>query len=305
MSTDRLPIGVDAGATLLEVIAARRASLRPSDAKVADIVLASPVSILDLSIAGLAELAGVSEPTVVRFCSAIGFEGYRAFKIALAQAVALALPVENSTIQHGDSMGELVEKVFQRTISSLDRARRVLDTDALERAISLILDADELLFLGMGASSMVALDAQQKFPLFGIPCNASQDAHLQFVAAALATPRTVVVAVSDSGKTLETVRAARVAHEAGGKVIALTGNDGPMREFADVELRATTFEDTDLFTPTVSRLAALVVVDILASGVAVRRPPGLLKRVGLMREQLSAIRSTGTPQRQPRAARPT
>lgn len=282
--------------TLLEVIAARRDALRPSDAKVADVVLAAPASIIDLSIAGLAAAAGVSEPTVIRFCTSVGFDGYRSFKIALTRAVALGLPVENSGIQAGDSPAVVVDKVFQRTISSLDRARRALDVDAIDRAIALILDAGSLLFLGMGASGLVAQDAQAKFPLFGVPCQAPQDAHLQFAAASLATPGTVAIAISESGHTVETVRAARAVHEAGGRVIVLTGNEGPMSQFADVELRSVTFEDTDLFTPTVSRLAALVVIDILSSGVAVRRPPALIERVGAMRENLSDVR-IGTSRR--------
>jgi RpiR family carbohydrate utilization transcriptional regulator len=281
----------DSSMTLLESIVDRMDSLRPSDAKVAEVVLASPVSVLDLSIAGLAEAAGVSEPTVIRFCAAIGYEGYRSFKIALAQAVALGLPVENATIQHDDSTEQLVGKVFQRTISSLDRARWGLDVAQVERAIEAIVNAKELTFLGMGASQLVALDAQQKFPLFGIPCHAFQDAHIQFMGAALTTPETVVVAISETGWTAETLRAAQAAKDQGATLIVITGNKGPLAEIADIELRSTTFEDTDLFTPTVSRLAASVVLDILAFGVAVRRPPEFLARVGEMRAKLTAVRS--------------
>lgn len=291
--TDTDRTSPDASMTLLELIAARRDALRKSDAKVADVVLASPVAVLDLSIAGIAAEAGVSEPTVIRFCAAVGFEGYRAFKIALAQAVALGLPVENATIQHDDSTPELVAKVFQRTISSLDRARWGLDVTQVERAIDAIVSAKELTFLGMGASQLVALDAQQKFPLFGIPCHAFQDAHIQFMGAALTNPDTVAIAISETGGTAETLRAAQAAKEQGATLIVITGNAGPLAEIADIELRSTTFEDTDLFTPTVSRLAAMVVLDILAFGVAVRRPPEFLAKVGAMRARLTEVRRDG------------
>ncbi len=276
---------------LLETIEAQLPTMRPSDARVAATVLASPVAVVDLSIAGLAAASSVSEPTVIRFCATVGFEGYRAFKIALAQAVALGLPVENSTVNHEDTPSELIEKVFQRTISSLDRARSSLDGDAVERAIDAIVNAKELVLLGLGASAMVAQDAQQKFFLFGIPCHAFEDAHIQYMLSALATPDTVALAISETGTTAEIIRAAEVVKEMGGTVIALSGNRGPLSDIADIDLRCTTFEDTDLFTPTVSRLAALVVIDVLALGVAVRRPPEFLARVGAMRAKLSLARA--------------
>jgi RpiR family carbohydrate utilization transcriptional regulator len=283
--------------SLLEVIAAHRATLRPSDAKVADVVLANPLAVMDLNLAGLAAAAGVSEPTVIRFCTAIGFDGYRAFKLALAGAVALGLPVENASVRRGDTAEELVDKLFRRTISSLDRARRSIDLAAVEAAIELITQATDLLFLGLGASGMVAQDALQKFHLFAVPCLAPADPHIQYMAASLARPGTVVVAISETAATAEVIRAATAAKAAGAKVIALTGNDGPLGQVAEVEIRATTFEDTDLFTPSVSRLAALVVIDILASGVAVRRPPAVLERVGAMRERLSNVRAGGPAKR--------
>lgn len=282
--------GPDVGYSLLESIAAKRDTLRPSDARVADVVLNSPESVVGLSIAGLAAEAGVSEPTVIRFCTAVGFEGYRAFKIALAKAVALSLPIENSAINHNDSMEVLSAKVFQRTISSLDRARASLDPVELERAVDAITKAKDILFIGMGASAVVALDGQQKFPLFGIPCHAYQDAHIQFMAAGLATSETVGIVISETARTTEILRAAQALKSAGGTLVVVTGNDGPIAELSDIELRCTTHEDTELFTPTVSRLAALVVIDILASAVAMRRPPEQIARVGLVREMLADVR---------------
>jgi RpiR family carbohydrate utilization transcriptional regulator len=276
---------------LIELIARQRDDLRPSHAKVAEVVLDNPLEVVGLSIAGLAKAAGVSEPTVVRFCADVGFDGYRSFKIALAQAVALGLPVENAIVRRTDTTAQLVEKVFGRTISSLDRARRSIDTEAVERAVGLILEAREVLFLGLGASGIVAADAQQKFFLFGVPCAAPADSHQQLIAASVSGPGVAAVAFSETGATEEVLRAARAVKERGGSLVAVTGNDGPLGALATVEIRAATFEDTEMFAPTVSRLAALVVVDILASGVAVRRPRGALEPVRAMRERLTQVRA--------------
>jgi DNA-binding MurR/RpiR family transcriptional regulator len=270
---------VGSDVTLLETITSRRDQLRPSERKVADFILGDPARAMQFNMAGLANTVGVSEPTVMRFCSAIGFDGFRSFKIALAQTIALGLPITRSAISQEDSPEDLCAKIFSHSISSLDLARRRLDVNAIERAIDLITQADELIFAGLGTSGVIAQDAQQKFPLFSIPCQAPADVQQQFIAASMSSPRTVIVAISQTGKTREIIRMAQAALDAGGKVIALTGGEGPLSELADVEIRCSTFNDTDHYAPTAIRLAGLVIIDILATGVALRRDSKHLERV--------------------------
>ena len=278
-------------ATLLDAIVDAQPDLRPSERKVADAVLADPAAVLNTGMAGLAAAAGVSEPTVMRFCNAVGCSGFQAFKLRLAQTLALGIPVTQSAVGVDDGPADLVEKLFDHSISSLDRTRRSLDRDAIAAAIDLLAQADELLFVGFGASGIVALDAQQRFPMFGVPCQAPVDAHQQFMAAVLAGPGTVTVAISHTGHTAETLRAARAAKQAGGRVVALTGQEGPLTELADVALLVRTFEDTDAYTPTVSRLAGLVVIDVLATGVLLRHGEPALTRLTAMKERLAAMRA--------------
>ncbi len=276
--------------TVLEVIEKRRDGLRASEKLVADLILKDPVTALDFNMAGLADAAGVSEPTVMRFCSAIGYDGFRSFKISLAQTIALGLPVTLSAIDQNDTNESVIDKVFSHTISSLDRARRNIDSSAIVAAVDLIMEATELVFVGSGASGVVAIDAQQKFPLFGVPCQAPTDYHQQFIAASMCTPKTVVFAISNTGRTKTTLRVAEEAKRSGGVVISLTGEEGPLSSVADLDINARTFEDTDYYTPTVSRLAALVVVDILATAVALRRGTDYLSRIQVMKERLSKER---------------
>lgn len=280
---------------LLDAILDAAPDLRRSERKVADTVLRDPASVLHTGMAGLAAAAGVSEPTVMRFCNAVGCSGFQAFKLRLAQTLALGIPVTQSAVDVDDTPAELVEKLFDHSISSLDRTRRSLDRAAVAAAIDLLARADELIFVGFGASGIVAQDAQQRFPLFGVPCQAPVDAHQQFMAAVLAGPRTVTVAISHTGQTVETLRTASAAKQAGGQVIALTGQPGPLTELADVALLVRTFEDTDAYTPTVSRLAGLVVIDVLATGVLLRHGPPALARLTTMKEQLAAMRSAPHP----------
>ena len=278
--------------TLLELIAAAAPQLRRSERKVADVVLADPGRVLHSGMAALAAAAGVSEPTVMRFCNSVGCSGFQSFKMQLAQTLALGLPVTQSAVAVEDSTADLVEKLFDHSINSLDRARRGLDRAALEAAVEVLVAATEVLFVGFGASGIVAQDAQQKFPLFGVPCQAPVDAHQQFIAATLGGPGSVTVAISHTGRTPETLRVATAARQAGATVIALTGQAGPLLDLADVGLVVRTFEDTDSYTPTISRLAALVVIDILATGVLLRRGADGVERVRAMKRQLAAMRGS-------------
>ena len=280
--------------TLLEVITQRRDALRASEQKVADLVLSDPAQTMTYNMAGLAEAAGVSEPTVMRFCSAIGFDGFRSFKLELAQTIALGMPLTLSTIDADDSLSNLTDKVFSRTISSLDRARRGLDNHVMEQAIEMLVQADEIIFVGAGASGIVAQDAQQKFPLFGVTCQAPADYHQQFIAASMSGPNSVVVAISNTARTLTVLRVAELAKEKGAKVIAIVGDHGPITSLADLVIQVSTFEDTDLYTPSVSRLAGLVVVDVLATGSSIRRGPEAASRIVAMKEELAQMRD-GTP----------
>lgn len=282
--------GARPGETLLERIRRELPLLRPSEGKVATVVLEAPAQVMGLTVASLAGAAGVSEPTVMRFCVSVGCESFLDLKTQLAQAVAIGFPVTYSAIEQSDSGADLAEKIFDHTIFSLDRARRTLDPAALVRAIEAIHGCSELIFVGFGASGIVAQDAQQKFPLFGMSCHAPVDYHQQFIAATMSGPGSVLVAISNTGSTAQTIDLTRSAKQSGALVVAITGQEGPIASLADIALIVRTPEDTDIYTPATSRLAALVVVDLLAAGVALRRSPEELEQVHEMKRRLTTMR---------------
>jgi RpiR family carbohydrate utilization transcriptional regulator len=186
---------------------------------------------------------------------------------------------------------DLIEKIFDFALSSLEHARWTLDKREVGRAVDLLADAGEILFIGFGASGIVSQDAQQRFPLFGAPCSAPADAHQQLIAASLVTPRTVVVAVSITGRTQSLIHCLQIANANGARSIGISGGRTPMLDHCEVGLVVETLENTDLYTPTISRLAALVVIDILATATALRQPPKYIDRLRTMKEQLAAMRT--------------
>ncbi len=275
----------------LEMVRTALPGLRRSDAKVANLVLADPFRILDASMGEAAALAGVSQPTVMRFCVAVGCSGYQEFKLRLAQSLALGRPATHSVISASDTLGSVADKIFEYTLTSLDWARQHLDRAALAQAVDMLAAAASIEFFGFGASALVATDAQQKFPLFGVPCRAQSDSHQQIMTAAMARAGDVVVVISNAGRTLQLVEAAQVARESGARVLGIVGAHGPVSAACDVTLLVETLDNTNVYTPTTSRIAALALVDILSTAVALRREHGHMGRLDRMKQRLNAFRS--------------
>jgi len=287
---------------LMEMLTDSHVQLRPSERKVAEVVLQDTARAMRLSIAALAAAAGVSEPTVMRFCARLGFDGFQSFKFALAEALAVGIPVTHSAIQLDDSVQAMAVKIFDHTLSSLDRSRRSLDTTAVAAAVELLLTASNVLFIGLGASGIIAQDALQQAVLFGVPCAAPVDLHQQFMAASMCRPGSVLVAISNTGRSKSILDIAAQGKERGATVIGISGGPSPLIDLANVGLVLRTFEDTDIYTPTVSRLAGLVLIDVLATAVAVRRGPEHLERLGEMKVALSSFRGSSEPEHRPVAS---
>ncbi|MEO5614005.1 MAG: MurR/RpiR family transcriptional regulator [Cypionkella sp.] len=283
----------DLGDNLLEVVVRALSSLRKSDQRVAEVLLDRPSEVVDMTLARLASASGVSEPTVIRFCTAIGCEGFRDMRVKLARSLAFARTTSHTAISAKDDLGTIISKIFDFNLSNLNWARSRLNPVDVERAVETLSDARRIEFFGFGASGIVAVDAQQKFPLFGVPCGAPLDSHQMFMTAEMLGPGDVVVAISNTGQTREVINASRVAHEKGASVIVISGSDGPLMRHATIGLVVETLENTDLYTPTVSRLTQLVVIDILSVAVSLRRDAAHHARIAEMKSRLATLRSTG------------
>jgi RpiR family carbohydrate utilization transcriptional regulator len=290
MPNDATPFPRTRIENILEVVRTMRPDLRKSDRKVADLVLADPHRVLNATVAETAEFAGVSQPTVIRFSVAVGCTGFQDFKLRLAQSLALGTPATHSVLLDTDPPDVVVEKIFDYTITSLDWARHHLDKDALARAITVLETARTIEFFGFGASGIVARDAQQKFPLFGVPCGAQLDSHQQIMVASMMREGDVAFVISNTGMTRSILEVAQTARSNGATVIGLTGSHSPLVALCDVALVVETLDNTNIYTPTISRIAALVVIDVLSTAVALRRNDEHFERFQTMKRRLNELR---------------
>ncbi|CAN7196673.1 MurR/RpiR family transcriptional regulator [Caballeronia sp. dw_19] len=266
---------------LLSQVEAMREQLRPSERKLADYVIDAPREVLDLAMTDFAKRAGVSQPTIARFCQALGFSGFREFKIRLAQSIASDVPAPAvfRDVRADEPAAGVAAKVLDRTIGALLQVRNSLSSDSVAAAINLLAEARRIEFYGAGGSGIAALDIQHKFFRLGVPSVAYSDPHTYTTSAALLGAGDVVVAVSNTGRTRDILDAVKSALQGGAKVIAITHGSSPLARLASVGLFANVDEDTDIFSPMTSRVSHLAIGDILAVGVALARGPEFAERL--------------------------
>jgi glucokinase len=261
------------GSAILGQIRRARSELSPAELRVADLVLAQPRSVLNDPIAEIARAAGVSQPTVIRFCRSLGCEGLSDFKLRLASGLTGTVPVTHTQVNTNDSMLELGAKVLGNTASAILQVRSHLNRDTIDRAIDMLLAAHRIEFFALGHYGVVAQDAQFKFLRFGMPCGAYTDPRLQLLAADVLREGDVAVVISSGGRLPELLAVVEKAQERGAKVVAITASQSPLAKKADATLIVDHIEDIATHLPMVSRILHLLVIDILAVGVAMRRSP--------------------------------
>ncbi|ABR88732.1 transcriptional regulator, RpiR family [Janthinobacterium sp. Marseille] len=264
---------------LLDSIRTQYDSLSKSEKKVALAVLEQPELAIAENITALAKKAEVSEPTVVRFCRAIGFDGWQAFKLKLAQGLALAPGTGDESPMLEDMAADLVDKVCNRSINTLLDLRNSLDANAIEQALQVLGRANTIEFYGQGTSGIIAADAQHKFFRSGVPTVAYSDPHIHSIAASLLKKGDVVVAISQRGSSLSLLRSVQLARSSGAAIVVLAPSGTPLAELATVLIPIDLHFHTDPYTPISARLAHLVVIDILAVGLALRLSPERRKKM--------------------------
>ena len=279
---------------LIRRITDNHLALRKSEAKVADFVLAHANDVINMRIVDLAAQSEVSEPTVIRFCRALGFDGFQSFKLQLAQQIGMGSVYTQFAVDDSDTVNDLCSKVFDTTVGTLRTVRDELDPDILEQAINTINNARRVEFYGFGASGSVAADAQHKFFRLQLSTTALIDPHIQHMSAISLGEEDVVVAISQSGQTRALLQSVNLAKEAGATVIGLAPQNTPLSKICTIPIHVNMEEDVQAFTPISSRIAHLVVIDVLATGVAQHRKQFLKEHVKRLRKSQKALRTSGS-----------
>ena len=259
---------------MLDRIKASMPSLAPAEQRVAQLVLNDPRAFANLPVSELAYRSHVSKPTVVRFCRSMGYDGLSDFKLKLAGSVSEGVPFIHRSVDADDKTGDVLVKVIDNTVAAFLKYRNDASTAALEKAAEAIAatykTGRRIEFFGVGNSGIVAQDAQHKFFRLGITSIAYSDGHMQVMSASLLGPGDCVVIISNSGRTRDLMDAADIARKNGATTIVITASGSPLASAGHIHLAADHPEGYDRYSPMVSRLLHLMIIDVVATCVALR-----------------------------------
>ncbi|MBA3409974.1 MAG: MurR/RpiR family transcriptional regulator [Geodermatophilaceae bacterium] len=136
-------------AWLLDLVHSHR--LSPTQRRVVQSMLDSMPDVAFMSTVDVAELAGVSQPTVVRLASALGFKGYPEFRAAVRR-LALSSDEPLNVPERRSALG-IALAAEQSNIAALERT---LDSDRAVRGVEALAGTHPLGILGIRASSALA-----------------------------------------------------------------------------------------------------------------------------------------------------
>ncbi|MFP2507642.1 MULTISPECIES: MurR/RpiR family transcriptional regulator [Buttiauxella] len=278
---------------IISCITDRFVELTTTEKRIAQFILDDVQSATTLSISEMARLTDTSQASITRFARAIGCKDVRELKVKLAQSLAVG---QRFILDVPDLEG--VQGIYETIINVLDINRRALDTDSLNKAVEWLSQSRQILAIGMGGGSTICAQEVQ-FRLFrlGLPVVSQSDGLLVRMMCSAVSPNDVVLALSLGGYTPEVIESAAIARQYGAKVIAITPQDSPLAQNADIVLPLIVRENDYIFKPSTSRYAMLAMVDVLATELAMANKNQTKDR--LRRIKLALDSHRGGADRQP------
>ncbi len=267
-------------------------SLRDAEKKVALTITDDLAFSAGASITELAKKADVSEATITRFAKSVGCKDVRDLKVKLAQCSTLGQRFVDKPVLSDTA------NLFAAIHQMLDVHQGLICEETIEKVIELFWQARQVVVFGSGgASSMLAMEAQNRFFRLGYSCTAHSDSLMGRMAASVVQPTDVFVVFSITGRTPEVIDIVDIAKQYGAKVVAFTHADSPLAEMSDYVFKVETSEGDDIFRPTTSRYALLAQLDVFAMKLAHSRET--LVKENLRRIKLNLDIHRGGSERQP------
>jgi DNA-binding MurR/RpiR family transcriptional regulator len=254
--------------SILKILHAQLDSLTQADRQIAQFIIDHPERMLEMSSAALAEATGRSQSSVVKFSQKLGYGGYQQLKLAVnkAKAIEWQIPggVIHGTIEATDSYMTILQKLIGSKLLSMRETSAANSEDTIDLALKALGDARRIQLAGVGASSLVARDFSYKLQKLGRFVVLDNDTHVQIASASTLNSSDVLMALSHSGRSVETLRIAELGKKRGATVISMTGlQPNPLIDLADIHLFTVGDEERVRSSAITSRDAQLMLTDML------------------------------------------
>ncbi len=269
--------------------------LPPSERKIAQYIIDNPEEAISLTASELGKRSSTSGAAVIRLCKSLDLKGVQDLKLRIAGDLQKTTDYGLRDIVPNESITSIIDKMTNNSIHTIRETAEMLNTEELERAVHVLKDAERIHFFGVGASGIIAQDAQQKFVRIDKTAYAFTDIHMAATMIANATEKDAVVGVSFSGETREVAKILKLANNQNVNTISLTKyGTSPVSEQADIKLyTSATRESTFRSGATSSRIAQLQVIDTLFMCVASMEYDKTVKHLNATRDAVTFLGDCG------------
>jgi len=257
-------------------------TLKTAEKRAIDYIISNPEKIKDISIDGLAAEAGCSKSTIVRISKRLGYSGFSSLKSDFAKSMKNPKEdfMEYEGISRTDSPFKVMEKVFDSSIRSVKDTLRIIDKGEFLKALEAILEADKILFCGIGDAYLVALEAYQRFTRLGVDCNAESDPDIQLLKSSQLKKGDIFFAISYSGRSIPVIDCLKVAKRTQATSIALTNYPvSPIAKKSDILLQTAVFTKYPTGEVMSKRLTELLVIESLYTNYIIRKTKEIKKEI--------------------------
>lgn len=236
-----------------------------TEKKIADFVVENVNRVLFMSITDLADACDVADASVHRFCRTIGMKGYQEFKMKLSLSIAPNEPEEKEEKKkESDSLPHMLDCILEGYVNALKETKMLLDLNAVEKTVSMMEDARNIYFFGIGDSLLAAQNARNKFLRITNKVNCIIDPHMQAMSASMADSNDLIFIISYSGSTKDNIYVAEIARQAGAKIVGITRfPKSPLTSYTDVVLTCGAKEGPLEGGSMSAKMSQLYIIDIL------------------------------------------
>ena len=220
----------------------------------------------------LGKVVGVSESTVVRFATHLGYRGYPEFKKALEELVRNKLnSIQRMEVTYGRiSQSKILETVLQSDAEKIKSTLDQIDQNAFEAALDIILNAKHIYIVGIRSCASLASFMAFYFNLMFdnvhlLHTSSSSELFEQMVRI---SEEDVIIGISFPRYSMRTLKAMEFANNRNAKVITLTDSvHSPMNLYSSCNLIA----KSDMASIVDSLVAPLSVINALVVALCMRK----------------------------------
>ena len=238
-----------------------------------------------MTAAKLGETLGISESTVVRFASGIGYEGYPEFQKALEECVKGKLnSVQKMGAKYGKStQSEVLTSVLTADIEKLQHTIQNLDPAAFESAVDTILKAQNIYIMGLRSNEPLAefLHFYLNMIRGGVVLLKTTSVSETFEQMIRISDKDCFIGISFPRYSMRTLKAMEFASDRNAKVIAITDSvNSPMNLYSSCNLLAR----SDMVSIVDSLVAPLSVINALVVALCLKCPQEVKKNLEQLEE---------------------